>query len=145
MPDRDVEVIRVVAGWIYKAEGDFDNATNELKRGRRAPVDTVCFHAQQMVEKYLKAMLVLKNCEVPRTHNVPALLVLLPKAARPPLTKAEQELMSDYAVITRYPGDYEPLTVADAREAVAIAKRVRTFLRRYFPILTEEASPGSTA
>ena len=138
MPGPNPTVAKVVAGWIRKAEGDYDNATNELKRGRRAPVDTICFHAQQTIEKYLKAILVLKGLEVPRTHDIPALLGLLPKAARPPMTKAEQELISDYAVITRYPGDYEPIALVDARKAVTIAGRVRGFLRKYFPVTTRQ-------
>jgi HEPN domain-containing protein len=43
--------------WIDKAEGDFATARREI-RIRKAPnYDAVCFHAQQCVEKYLKARL----------------------------------------------------------------------------------------
>jgi HEPN domain-containing protein len=43
--------------WIDKAEGDFATARREI-RVRQAPnYDAVCFHAQQCVEKYLKARL----------------------------------------------------------------------------------------
>ena len=31
---------------------------------------TICFHAQQAVEKYLKAFLSFHNKEVPKTHNL---------------------------------------------------------------------------
>src|SRR5262245_6490438 len=43
--------------WIGKAEGDFATARREV-RARKAPnYDAACFHAQQCVEKYLKALL----------------------------------------------------------------------------------------
>ena len=40
--------------WVEKAEGDFITASREF-RAREAPnFYAVCFHAQQMAEKYLK-------------------------------------------------------------------------------------------
>ena len=39
--------------------------------------DQVCFHAQQCVEKYLKAWLQEANIPIPRTHDLNALLVLI--------------------------------------------------------------------
>jgi cell wall assembly regulator SMI1 len=39
---------------------------------------------------------------------------------------------NDYTV-TRYPGDYEPITLAEARKAVTLARRVRRELRRHLP------------
>jgi len=35
------------------------NAVHTLKMGRDCPTDTVCFHSQQCIEKYIKAFLVL--------------------------------------------------------------------------------------
>jgi len=46
---------RVVAEWVRKAENDIRNAEYTLTMGEDCPYDTVCFHAQQCVEKYLKA------------------------------------------------------------------------------------------
>ena len=37
------------------------NAVHTLKLGADGPTDTVCFHAQQCIEKYLKALLVLRR------------------------------------------------------------------------------------
>ena len=34
-----------------------------LRMGKDCPTDTVCFHAQQCAEKYLKALLVLRELE----------------------------------------------------------------------------------
>jgi HEPN domain-containing protein len=43
--------------WIDKAEGDFATAQRELQVVNDANYDAVCFHAQQCIEKYLKARL----------------------------------------------------------------------------------------
>ncbi len=43
---------------------------------------------------------------------------------RPALTAEEQELLTDYATVIRYPGDYQSVSRSDAEEAVRIAERV---------------------
>lgn len=59
--------------WLDKASGDVLNIDNDLNASR-VPWDTVCFHAQQAVEKTLKAFLVFHNRGVTRTHDLVALL-----------------------------------------------------------------------
>jgi len=39
---------------------------------------TLCFHAQQAVEKSVKAVLVLRGVEFPKIHSLPRLMDLLP-------------------------------------------------------------------
>jgi HEPN domain-containing protein len=56
MPDPE-KIAIVVSEWVAKAENDLTNAAHTLKLGKACPTDTVCFHAQQVVEKYLKALL----------------------------------------------------------------------------------------
>jgi len=97
------------------------------------PTDTVCFHAQQCVEKYLKAMLVLESIPFPKTHNIEELIGLLPEDSRPKLADRDQDRLTEYATVTRYPGDYEPILLAEARRAVRIARRVRTQIRKLLP------------
>ena len=58
MPDRN-KVLTVISEWVIKAENDLTTAAHTLKLGEDCPTDTVCFHAQQCVEKYLKALLVM--------------------------------------------------------------------------------------
>jgi HEPN domain-containing protein len=43
------------------------------------------------------------------------------------------ERLTDYATVSRYPGEREPLTRADAKEAVALARTARRAVRGYLP------------
>jgi len=104
-----------------------------LGMGEDCPTDTVCFHAQQCVEKYFKAFLVLRRINFPKTHDIKELIVLLPSNSRPKLPPEEQRRLADYATVTRYPGDYEPISLPETRRAVKIARRVRNEMRKLFP------------
>lgn len=57
-------------------------------------------------------------------------MVLLPAQVRPTLSQAEQDRLTEYAVTTRYPGDYDPSSREEAQEAVKLARRVRNQVRR---------------
>lgn len=131
MPERE-GVLEVVREWVAKAEGDLKNAAHTLRLGRDCPTDTACFHAQQCVEKYLKALLILNGVDFPKTHNIRAIVSLLPPGRRPQLTLEEQRRMTDYATGARYPG-WPDIPLSEAREAVAIARRVRREIRRVLP------------
>ena len=127
------EVRKLVSEWVHKAENDLINASAALKLGTRCPSDTVCFHGQQCVEKYLKALLVLRARSFPKTHDIEVIVALLPPANRPPLAPEEQAQLTRYATISRYPGDYPEPTLAEARQAVRLARRVRTWCRKLLP------------
>jgi len=129
----DPDVLAVILQWVEKAEHDLTTSSYTLRLRANCPTDTVCFHAQQCVEKYLKALLVLNDVEFGRTHHISALLSLLPPSIRPQMTPEEQERFTEYAVTTRYPGDYDPITREEAKQAVQIARRVRNQVRRRLP------------
>jgi len=65
MPASERVIGVVVRGWIEKAENDLKNAALTLRAGLESPTDTVAFHAQQCVEKYLKALLTLRGIDFP--------------------------------------------------------------------------------
>jgi len=119
--------------WIIKAENDLKTASHTLKMRRGCPTDTVCFHAQQCVEKYLKAFLVGKGIDFPRTHDIEHLVALLPESIWLRLSIEEQRRLTAYATVTRYPGDYEPIPLTEAQQSVRLARRVRRDLRRILP------------
>jgi HEPN domain-containing protein len=132
MPEHE-QVLLVVRGWVAKAENDLKTAAQTLKLKEDCPTDTVCFHAQQTVEKYLKALLVLSGIDFPRTHDVEELMALVPPADRVDISEDEQARLTHYATVTRYPGDYEPISLTEARRAVALARRVRREVHRILP------------
>jgi HEPN domain-containing protein len=127
--------VRVVAQWVQRAESDLRNAEHTLTMGEDCPYDTVCFHAQQCAEKYLKALLTFLSIDFPKIHDIAELSALLPTHLRPSLSIEEQERLTYYAVEARYPGVWEPITRTEAEEAVAIAHRVREAVRPHLPRL----------
>lgn len=126
-------VVAVVGEWVAKAENDLKNAAHTLELEEDCPTDTVCFHAQQCAEKYLKAFLVSVGADFPRTHDMETLVALLPAGIAVGLAVTEQRRLTTYATVNRYPGDYEPISLTEARQAVKIARRVRRALRRHLP------------
>jgi len=57
-----------VARWLEFAETDLKAARALLKEGSLSPV--VCFHAQQSVEKCLKALIESRGLNPPKSHDL---------------------------------------------------------------------------
>ena len=132
MPDPE-RLVEVVAEWVEKAENDLTAASATLRMGSRCPADTVGFHAQQCVEKYLKALLVAQGREFPKVHDISEILALLPPNSRPEIRPDECRRLTAYATVTRYPGDYDPVTLSEVRKAMKLARRVRRSVREMLP------------
>src|ERR1700693_4536320 len=66
-----------VSEWIAKAEGDYATAARELRATDSLNFDAVCFHAEQCVEKFMKASLIQLGVVPPRNHDLPSLDRLL--------------------------------------------------------------------
>ncbi len=84
-----------------KAENDLRNAAHTLTLGEKCPTDTVCFHAEQCIEKYIKALLMWRAIKFRWNHDIAEMLRLLPTQDRPNLTPAECEQLTDYATVNR--------------------------------------------
>ncbi len=131
MRDRERR-IAIAAEWVAKAENDLKNAVHTLKLGAKCPTDTVCFHAQQCAEKYIKGFLAFRSIAFPKTHDIESLVGLLPRRANVDLSLEEQRLLTGYAAALRYP-TYPDVSLMEARKAVAKARRVRARVRRLLP------------
>jgi len=108
--------------WLRYARSDL-----ELARVEQPPnvmLEGLCFHAQQAVEKAIKAVLVFHGIPFPRSHNISTLLELLPPDFLIPEVVQNSTLLIDYAVITRYPGVYEPVEEEEYNEAIYLAEAV---------------------
>ncbi len=114
--------------WVSKAEAEFALVQREI-RVRRAPnFDAVCFHAQQCVEKYLKACLQEWGIAFPKTHDLVFLLSLA--VAREPLWQPYSDdmmFLTGFAVLFRYPG-YDA-TPEMAKDAVRRCRTLRNAVR----------------
>jgi HEPN domain-containing protein len=123
----------VVRGWIEKAENDLKNAILTLRAGEECPADTVGFHAQQCAEKYLKALLTARGIDFPKTHDLGELVARIIPGISVGLSAEDERRLTAYATVTRYPGAYEPVSLGEARQAVALARRIRGAVRRQLP------------
>jgi HEPN domain-containing protein len=114
--------------WTDKAEADFSTATRELKALESPNFDAVCFHAQQCVEKLMKALLIHLGAVPPRTHDLTELdRFLAPVCPQWSWPVQELRFLTRAAVDFRYPG--ESADHAEATESLDIATRLRAKLR----------------
>jgi HEPN domain-containing protein len=115
--------------WAASAEEDFVLARTAVRR-KQPLASGACFHAQQCAEKYVKALLISKGADFPKTHD----LLLLNNLCSTngillEIDPRHLNTLADYAVRTRYPGN-DP-TAEDAKEAIELAKLVRDFARKF--------------
>ncbi len=116
--------------WVDKAETDYATIYLLVRAARRTPLwEPICFHAQQCVEKYLKARLVEANVFFPKTHDLDQLLRLV-LAAEPTWAASSSPFpnMNVWAVPIRYPGPRA--TRPEAAVAVHTCRQWRVRVRR---------------
>ena len=130
----------VVREWIDKAEGDYLTATREVQADP-PNYDAVCFHAQQCIEKLLKAALIAAEEIPPKTHDLTVLSNLLSALAPEWNWPAEDlRLLSRSAVVFRYPG--ESAGGEEAEAALGVSKAMRDRLR---PLLERQNEDNDEA
>jgi HEPN domain-containing protein len=114
----------LVEQWRRKASQDLETAEHLL--GTTRFHEAIAFHAQQAVEKYLKALLVCRQVEFPKTHDIGRLLDCL--ATFDPETAAglrDADELTPFGVEMRYPSDAPELLPGEASDAVEVARRVK--------------------
>lgn len=113
--------------WIQKAEGDY-TIMHQNYHSSNPIYDAICFHAQQCIEKYLKAWLQETNIPFARTHDLERLLnLILPTLPDWEVWQSDFSTISEHAVDFRYPG--KEAVATDAQHAVEICVRVRQAVR----------------
>jgi HEPN domain-containing protein/predicted nucleotidyltransferase len=127
------EVAQVVREWIARAESDLRAAEAILTLPENCPYETVAFHAQQCAEKYLKAVLISRSIDFPRTHDPKRIQRLLPAEIAAPLSREQAEWLTKYAAQLRYPSKVPIRSRAEAEEAVRLARAVRDAMRQCLP------------
>ncbi|MBI3479483.1 MAG: HEPN domain-containing protein [Nitrosomonadales bacterium] len=108
------------AAMLYRIASQDRRAFQNLIADSGMDLRIVCFHAQQAVEKLLKAVLVNRGSVFSRTHNLAHLAELLTQAdVSLPLPADALARLNPYAVIFRYDDLDIPLIGRDdARQMV---------------------------
>ncbi|MDO8722926.1 MAG: HEPN domain-containing protein [Syntrophales bacterium] len=115
---------RLIEHWLTRARSNLERA-KAGKINENILFEDLCFDCQQAVEKSLKAWLIHLEIIFPWTHSIARLFELIEeKGIVLPEDVKDAAPLSAYAVTTRYPGEYEPVTEEEYREALQIAVRV---------------------
>ena len=123
--------------WVQKAEGDYTVAQQVLQ-GQNPVNDAICFHAQQCIEKYLKAWLQEVNIPFPRTHDLQALLnLIVPVLPAWAAWREDFSKLSEHAVDPRYPGKFA--TAEETTHAMHICVAVRQAVREQLKLPLESS------
>lgn len=103
----------------------------QLNSAKARVHSAICFHCQQMAEKYLKALVHERDLVVPRTHDCRKLVLLLAETD-PSLTEYNRVAfgLSRYAVGSRYPDLFVEVDASHSRAASKAAERIRAEARR---------------
>jgi len=115
--------------WLDYARGDLQAAQAAINQTDFEPRH-VCFFAQQAAEKAIKAVLVFLHRNVPRTHDLDALVDKLPRDWQ--LVQEFDDLagLTDWAVGARYPEPEQEPSGADAEDAARQARALYAAVRR---------------
>jgi HEPN domain-containing protein len=116
--------------WLAHAEADLRYA----RLGRKEPgilLSLVAFHAQQAVEKALKAVLVASNVDFPRTHDLEQLQAILRECGLSwPVRLDKVKELTPMAVQTRYPGFEDPVEESEVDDAIRLAEETIVWAKR---------------
>jgi len=130
MNDRSDQVI----AWFNKADHDLGSA-KIIYLHLPDYFDTIAFHCQQAVEKYIKALLIYRNIEFERSHDLVYLLEILSVDIEISNEKFQKAvLLNGFSVQIRYPNNTVHLTKEELEEAIAIAQEFRDFTVKHIGI-----------
>jgi len=127
----------IVNEWLQIAYEDYSAAIHLFETMHPKPLEIVCYHCQQSVEKSLKAYLCAKNSDIPKTHELSMLCQLCAESDRKfeGFFDACNEIEL-YATRTRYPNRIEidePCTARTLRQALGIYNFISERISEMFP------------
>ena len=96
--------IEEVAGWLVVVDDDLKQVVNNL-HGPMPSLSGAAYHCQQAAEKRVKALLVQAGLAFPKTHDIAALVGLLPDSHRLKKPLSTLTKLTPYGVAYRYPAE----------------------------------------
>jgi HEPN domain-containing protein len=125
----------LISEWIDKADHDLGSAKLIYLHIPKY-FDTIAFHCQQAVEKYLKAILVFYDIDFQRSHNLVYLLDLLSRQIEiNEQTYDNAILLNGFSVQVRYPDKSIYLTTEELETSIQVAQDFRAFAIRTIGII----------
>jgi HEPN domain-containing protein len=91
--------------WLFRANEDVLVIENLFESEPEMFSSSICFHAQQAVEKFLKAFLVYHDIDFPKTHDLDYLLIEC-KKINDQIFDIDLGSLTDFGVSIRYPDDF---------------------------------------
>ncbi len=129
-PHKDKLIRRLAEEWIRKVGEDIRAAEALLEKEYRLLYPS-CFHAQQLAEKFMKALLTLRQVEFSKTYSIRELLELIHTFDENTAVKLQSAVsLTPYGVEARYPGDAPEPTLAETKKALALARLVEDAVRK---------------
>lgn len=122
-----------IKNWIFRANEDIAVITNLVDSGTEYYTSTICFHAQQAVEKFLKAFLVFHDIDFPKTHDLDFLLLECQKIDKEAF-EIDLKSLTDFGVSTRYPDDFYIPEVKETLEYRDIALEIKKIFEKRLKI-----------
>lgn len=111
MTENQQEYIR---NWLFRANEDIHVINALMESGSEYYTSTICFHAQQASEKFLKAFLAYHDVDFPKTLDVDYLLMECQRFNNPAFN-IDLKSLNDFGVTIRYPDDFY---IPDEKEAM---------------------------
>jgi HEPN domain-containing protein len=110
--------------WLLRAKGNL-NLAEKGGRLKGVLLEDLCFNAQQAAEKALKAVCLAQGMDIPKTHSLVHLMDLLEmKGIEIPKNVRDADILTQYAVQSRYPSLMEDVTRTEYRDALKYAAYV---------------------
>ena len=106
--------------WINRAKSSYELSKAAISDD--IYFEDLCYQAQQAVEKALKGLLIYFGVEPEFTHNIGILLNELGSHTEVTDSLKEAIELTNYAVQTRYPGEYDEITKEEYLKAIKTAK-----------------------
>ena len=122
-----------IKNWLFRANEDIAVITNLVDSGTEYYTSTICFHAQQAVEKFLKAFLVFHDIDFPKTHDLDFLLLECQKIDKEAF-EIDLKSLTDFGVSTRYPDDFYIPEVKETLEYRDIALEIKEIFEKRLKI-----------
>ena len=114
--------------WLQRAKSNL-NLAEKGSCIQDVYLEDLCFHTQQAAEKALKALCVGEEIEFPKTHSLVMLMDILQRAGiEIPEQIKSADVLTQYAVETRYPGLEEEITNEEYQQAYQLAASVLTWV-----------------